>query len=67
MSRRDMFMKILLIFTLVSTLANAQQFSSQVQVQEARTNVSFASEPDRNAHRIEIRVAMPETDWCRLL
>ncbi len=64
MSRRDMFMKILLIFTLVSTLANAQQFSSRLQV---RTNVSFASEPDRNAHRIEIRVAMPETDWCRLL
>lgn len=64
MSRRDMFVKVLLTFTLVSTLANAQQFSSHSRV---RTNVSCTSEPDRNANRIDTRVAMPETDWCRLL
>ena len=58
MSRRDMFGKVVLTFTLVSTLANAQQFSSL----RVWTNVSCAS-----ANRIDTRVAMPETDWCRLL
>jgi hypothetical protein len=49
MSRRDIFAKVLLAFTLMSTLANAQQGSSQL--------------PVWNANPSDTRVAMPETDW----
>jgi hypothetical protein len=49
MSRRDMFVKVLLAFILMSTMANAQQGSSQLRVW--------------NANPSDTRVAMPETDW----